>query len=122
MPNLHPSEELKKNSVTYILGQLTQQVSDLSDKIEQLTSGTYKRISDLEATKADRVSVDRIQKALDDDVEIRLKAVEQIAIPKEYQDSLETTVTTLKVTLWLFGIAFSALWIIVLWHLFKTPT
>ena len=76
----------------------------------------------MEATKADRVSVDRIQKALDDDVEIRLKAVEQIAIPKEYQDSLETTVTTLKVTLWLFGIAFSALWIIVLWHLFKTPT
>ena len=116
-----PNQELKKNSVTYILGQLTQQVRDLSDRIDKLTDGTYKRIADLESTKADRVMVDRIQKALDDYVEIRLRKVEDLVIPKDMQNRLETTVTILKVTLTLYGLFLVGLAAMLIYHLFKSP-
>ena len=68
MPDQHPTEELKKNSVTYILGQLTEQIKNLTDKVKELNDGTYARITSLENTKADRVMVDRIQKIIEDNL------------------------------------------------------
>lgn len=118
MMNQRPTEELKKNSVTYILGQLTQQVSDLADKIKELTDGTYQRITTLEQTKADRVVTDKLQKLLDDDFEVRLQKVEKLVIPAEKQDSILTTITWLKVTVGLFGIALGACLVMLVYHLF----
>ena len=89
MPNQHPTEELKKNSVTYILGQLTEQIKNLTDKVKELNDGTYARITSLENTKADRVMVDRIQKIIDDDIEKRMRAVEICAISKDKQENFE---------------------------------
>ena len=121
MMNQRPTEELKKNSVTYILGQLTQQVSDLADRIDKLTDGTYNRITVLEQTKADRALTDRIQKLLDDDIEVRLQAVEKLVISADKQDSVLTTITWLKVTVGLFGTALAATLIMLVYHLFHSP-
>ena len=119
--NQRPTEELKKNSVTYILGQLTQQVSDLADKIKDLTDGTYQRITNLEQTKADRAMTDKLQKLLDDDIEVRLVAVEKLVIPSEKQDSIQTSITWLKVTVGLFGVALAACLVMLVYHLFHSP-
>jgi hypothetical protein len=114
-------DELKTKSVTYILGGLTQQVRELADRIDKLTDGTYKRITDLETTKADRVAVDRIQKALDDNVEVRLQSVEKIAIARDKQDTVETTITILKVTLTLYGVFMIGLTALIVWHILHSP-
>lgn len=121
MPNLNANEALNKNSVTYILGQLTQQVKDLSDRIDKLTDGTYKRITDLEQTKADKQLVENLQRKVNEDVEGRLRKVEDVIIPKDMQTNLETTVTILKVTLTLYGIFLVGIAALLIYHLFHSP-
>ena len=96
MPDQHPTEELKKNSVTYILGQLTEQIKNLTDKVKELNDGTYARIISLENTKADRAITDRLQKILDDDVEVRLRAVEECMITKVEKSGVETRINNLE--------------------------
>ena len=96
MPDQHPTEELKKNSVTYILGQLTEQIKNLTDKVKELNDGTYARIISLENTKADRAITDRLQKILDDDVEVRLRAVEECMITKVEKSGVETRINDLE--------------------------
>ena len=96
MPDQHPTEELKKNSVTYILGQLTEQIKNLTDKVKELNDGTYSRIISLENTKADRAITDRLQKILDDDVEVRLRAVEECMITKVEKSGVETRINDLE--------------------------
>jgi hypothetical protein len=75
----------------------------------------------LEQTKADRVVTDKLQKLLDDDVEVRLQAVEKLVIPADKQDWVKSTITWLKVTIGLFGTALAATLVMLVYHLFHSP-
>jgi hypothetical protein len=55
---------------------VNEKFADLKADIKDLREGVSTRVTNLEKTKVDRVEIDAVQKRLDDDVEIRLRAVE----------------------------------------------
>ena len=57
-------------------GETSQQLADLARRMEGLEKGTFSRIDSLERTKADRVEIDKIQKILDENIETRVRSLE----------------------------------------------
>lgn len=55
---------------------VNEKFADLKSDIRDLRDGVSTRVTNLEKTKADRVDIDAVQKKLDDDVEVRLRTVE----------------------------------------------
>jgi len=55
---------------------VNEKFADLKSDIRDLRDGISTRVVNLEKTKADRVEIDAVQKRLDDDIEIRVRALE----------------------------------------------
>ena len=59
-----------------LLVVLDQKVSDLQIAVKNLSDGSVSKISLLEKDKADRKDVENIQKKINDDIETRIRALE----------------------------------------------
>jgi hypothetical protein len=59
-----------------LLIRVDQKVGDLQISVKEISDGTISKITALEKNKADRDEVDRLQKIIDDNIEIRIKKLE----------------------------------------------
>lgn len=87
---------------------VNEKFAELKSDIKDLRDGISTRVINLEKTKADRVEVDAIQKKLDEDIEIRVRRLEN------YKGTIVNN-TVLQWGAW--GIVLTAL----MWHIFGQP-
>ena len=85
------------------IGKLETKIDFAIQRIGELEKGTVNRIENLEKSKADRVELDKVQCALNDfqkhvneNIEGRVRGVEECAITKEEKKNAEDRMTSLE--------------------------
>jgi len=106
------------------VGKLDTKIDFAIKRIDELDKGTVDKINTLFKDKADRAELDKVQLALNEfqkhvneNMEGRVRELEEATISKEKQDSIETSATIAKVTLWLYGIALGGLYALMIYHI-----
>ena len=59
-----------------LLIRLDQKVSDLQNSVKEIKDGTISRIACLEADKAGKNEVEKLQEKINDDLEVRIRCLE----------------------------------------------
>jgi hypothetical protein len=90
-----------------LLVRLDQKVNDLKNSLQELASGTFQKIAILEKDKADRADLDLLQKKVNDDVEVRLRKVE------------DKTAKYL-ITMTLYSVAVGTMIALIIYHILQT--
>ena len=85
------------------IGKLETKIDFAIQRIGELEKGTVNRIESLERSKADRVELDKVQNALNDfqkhvneNIEARVRGVEECEITKEEKTNVETRINSLE--------------------------
>ena len=103
--------------------RIDTRLTDLQKTVQEIRDGTISRIQVLERDKADRRAVEELQHKMNNDIEIRVRDLEEKEVdPKEHKDllrSMENNNIYLKWTLMLVAILIA----IISWHIlgFRLP-
>ena len=86
-------EQIEENLIIKI-AKVETKVDFIIGEIQKLQDGTYSKIEMLMREKADRKDLDAVQKKLDDNIEKRMRMVEECVIPPaEHKELLKSTNT-----------------------------
>jgi threonyl-tRNA synthetase len=105
-----------------LLIELKTQVGNIRADIKDLRDGTSQRIKNLETDKADKNMVEKIQEKVNNDIEVRIRKVEECGIdPTEHKELLKQNNNNAIYLKWIL-LLLGALIAIMAWHILKYPT